>query len=75
MMIAKHDYRSWSAGAPVERVAMIAKRDYRSSWRPGAAAEWQDRDNPNELFAVCLWSVVGVALTTLLTWLALGGEL
>ncbi len=75
MMIAKHDYRSWSAGAPVERVAMIAKRDYRSSWRPGATAEWQDRDNPYELFAVCLWSVVGVALTTLLTWLALGGEL
>ena len=75
MMIAKHDYRSWSAGAPVERVAMIAKRDYRSSWRPGAPAEWQDRDNPYGLFAVCLWSVVGVALTTLVTWLALGGEL
>jgi hypothetical protein len=75
MMIAKRDYRFWCAGAPVERLAMIAKRDYRSTWRPGAPAEWQDRDNPYELFAVGLWSVVGVALTTLLTWLALGGEL
>jgi len=70
MMIAKHDYRCWSAGAPVERVVMIAKRDYRSSWRSGAAAEWQNRDTSNELFAICLWSIVGVALTTLLTWLA-----
>jgi len=75
MMIAERDYRFWRAGAPVERLAMIAKRDYRSTWRPGAPAEWQDRDNPYELFAVGLWSVVGVALTTILTWLALGGEL
>jgi hypothetical protein len=75
MMIAKHEYRSWSAGAPVERLAMIAKRDYRSPWPPGAPAEWQDAGKPYELVAVCLWSVVGVALTTLLTWLALGGGL
>jgi hypothetical protein len=87
MMIAKHDYRSWGAGAPVERLAMIAKRDYRSSWRLGAPAgvmsssglgspaEWEDRNKPYELIAVCLWSVVGVALSTLLMWLALGGYL
>ena len=37
MMIAERDYRFWRAGAPVERLAMIAKRDYRSTWRPGAA--------------------------------------
>ena len=55
MMIAERDYRFWRAGAPVERLAMIAKRDYRSTWRPGAPAEWQDRDNPYELFAVGLW--------------------
>jgi hypothetical protein len=54
---------------------IIAKRDYRSSWPPGAPAEWQDAGKPYELVAVCLWSVVGVALTTLLTWLALGGGL
>jgi hypothetical protein len=75
MMIVERDNRFWRAGAPVERLAMIAKRDYRSSWRTSAPAEWQDRDNPYELFAVGLWSVVGVALTTMLTWLALGGEL
>jgi hypothetical protein len=37
-------------------------------------AELHDGDKPFELVAVCLWSVVGVALTTLLIWLALGGE-
>jgi hypothetical protein len=52
-----------------------AKRDYRSPWRSRAPLEWQDGDNPYELFAVALWSVIGVALTTMLLWLALGGEL
>ena len=60
---------------PEVDVMMIAERDYRSTWRPGAPAEWQDRDNPYEFFAVGLWSVVGVALTIMLTWLALGGQL
>jgi hypothetical protein len=36
--------------------------------------EWHDGDKPFELVAVCLWLVVGVALSTLLIWLALGGE-
>ena len=36
--------------------------------------EWQHGDRPFELATVCLWSVVGVALTTLLIWLALGGD-
>ena len=36
-------------------------------------AEWHDDDKSFELVTVCLWSVVGVALTTLLIWLALGG--
>ena len=36
--------------------------------------ESHDDDKPFELVTVCLWSVVGVALTTLLIWLALGGE-
>jgi hypothetical protein len=37
------------------------------------AVEWHDGDKPFELVTVCLWSVVGVALTTLLIWLAVGG--
>jgi hypothetical protein len=53
---------------------IIAKRNYRSSWRPGEPLE-----GPNEgsytLTAVCLWSVVGAIMATLLAWLALGGEL
>jgi hypothetical protein len=36
--------------------------------------ESQDGDKPFELVAICLWSVVGVALSTLLIWLALGGH-
>jgi hypothetical protein len=38
------------------------------------STEWHEGDKPFELVTVCLWSVVGVALTTLLIWLALGGE-
>jgi hypothetical protein len=33
-----------------------------------------DGDKPFVLVAIYLWSVVGVALTTLLIWLALGGH-
>jgi len=40
-----------------------------------APGQWEDRNKPYELIAVCLWSVVGVALSTLLMWLALGGYL
>ena len=36
--------------------------------------ESHDGDKPFELVAICLWSVVGVALTTLLIWLVLGGK-
>ncbi len=53
---------------------IVAKRDYRSSWRVGAAPEWQN-DSNYELTAICLWSVVGVIMATFLAWLALGGEL
>lgn len=35
--------------------------------------ESHDGDKPFELVTVCLWSIVGVALTTLLIWLAVGG--
>jgi hypothetical protein len=33
-----------------------------------------DSDKPFALVTVCLWSIVGVALATLLIWLALGGQ-
>jgi hypothetical protein len=52
-----------------------AKRDYRSSWPPSPVAVWQGPDNPDAFVVVCLWSVVGTALTTLVMWLALGGAL
>jgi hypothetical protein len=53
---------------------VIAKRDYRAAWRPGAPLARENNSN-YELTAVCLWSVVSVILGTFLTWLALGGEL
>ena len=53
---------------------VIAKRDYRAAWRPGAPLARENNSN-YELTAVCLWSVVSVIMGTLLTWLALGGEL
>jgi hypothetical protein len=53
---------------------IIAKRDYRSSWRRGEPVSAQ-KDGNYELTAICLWSVVGVVMATLLAWLALGGEL
>jgi hypothetical protein len=41
---------------------------------PALSIPTDEGDKPFELVAVCLWSVVGVALTTLMIWLALGGE-
>jgi hypothetical protein len=38
------------------------------------STESHDGDKPFELVAICLWSVVAVALSTLLIWLALGGH-
>ena len=38
------------------------------------STESHDADKPFELVAICLWSIIGVALATLLIWLALGGE-
>ena len=38
------------------------------------STESPDGDKPFELVAIYLWSVVGVALATLLIWLALGGH-
>jgi nitrate reductase NapE component len=35
------------------------------------STEALDEDKPFKLVAVCLWSIVGVALTTLMVWLAL----
>ncbi len=52
---------------------IIAKRDYRSSWRT-AQAEPEIDGSRYELVAVYLWSVVGVMMVTFLTWLALGGR-
>jgi hypothetical protein len=55
-------------------VDMIAKRDYHY-WRAvPPAAEWQGSDKPYELVTICLWSVVAVALSAFLMWLALGGQ-
>jgi hypothetical protein len=35
----------------------------------------QDRKESDGLFAVTMWSVVGVALTVLTIWLGLGGQI
>jgi hypothetical protein len=53
---------------------VITKRNYRAAWRPLEPLEPKN-DSNYELTAVCLWSVVTVIMGTLLTWLALGGEL
>jgi hypothetical protein len=53
---------------------IIAKRNYRASWRPGEPLEARN-EGSYTLTAVCLWSVVGAIMATLLAWLALGGEL
>jgi hypothetical protein len=36
--------------------------------------EQEDAGKPFALVTVCLWSTVGIALTTFLIWLALGGH-
>ena len=55
-------------------MAMVANRNSRTSWigRPSAR---QEGDTPYELVAVCMWSVLGVALAALVLWLALGGTI
>lgn len=53
---------------------ILAKRNYRSSWRSGESLDGPS-DGSYTLTAICLWSVVGVIMATLLAWLALGGEL
>jgi hypothetical protein len=35
----------------------------------------QDRKESDGLFAVTMWSVIGVALTALTIWLGLGGQI
>jgi hypothetical protein len=51
---------------------MIANRDYQAS-RAARAPQRQSGDNPYELAVVCLSSVLGVAVTAFVIWLALGG--
>ena len=53
-------------------MSMVANRNSRASWFGRPAAQ-QDGDTPYELVAVCMWSVLGVALVALVLWLALGG--
>jgi hypothetical protein len=53
-------------------VTMAANRDYRA--RAGASSERQDGGAPYELVVVCMSSILGVAVTALLIWLALGGR-
>jgi len=55
-------------------MAMVANRNSRTSWT-GRQSERQDGDTPYELVAVCMWSVLGVALAALVLWLALGGTI
>jgi len=55
-------------------MSMVANRNSRASWigRPSAQ---QEGETPYELVAVCMWSVLGVALVALVLWLALGGTI
>jgi hypothetical protein len=55
-------------------MSMVANRNSRASW-VGRPAAQQDGDTPYELVAVCMWSVLGVALVALVLWLALGGTI
>ena len=52
---------------------MVANRNSRASWISRRSPQ-QDGDTPYELVAVCMWSVLGVALVALVLWLALGGD-
>jgi len=55
-------------------MAMVANRNSRASWIGRRSAQ-QGADTPYELVAVCMWSVLGVALVALVLWLALGGTI
>jgi hypothetical protein len=55
-------------------MAMVANRNARTFWT-GRRSGQQDGDTPYELVAVCMWSVLGVALVALVLWLALGGTI
>jgi hypothetical protein len=54
-------------------VSMISK-DERHYWHGATPAEWQEANSPYQLFTVCFWSIVVVALTAFSMWLALGGQ-
>jgi hypothetical protein len=53
---------------------MVANRNSRASWI-GRQSPQHEGDTPYELVAVCMWSVLGVALVALVLWLALGGTI
>ncbi len=53
-------------------IAMMANRNSRASWM-GRRSGQQDGATPYELVAVCMWSVLGVALVAVVLWVALGG--
>jgi hypothetical protein len=55
-------------------MAMVANRNTRASWT-GRRPEGRGDDTPYELVAVCMWSVLTVALVALVLWLALGGTI
>ena len=55
-------------------MSMVANRNSRTSWIGRRSAQ-QEGDTPYELVAVCMWSVLGVALVALVLWLALGGTI
>lgn len=55
-------------------MSMVANRNSRAYWIGRASAQ-QEGDTPYELVAVCMWSVLGVALVALVLWLALGGTI
>jgi hypothetical protein len=55
-------------------ISMVANRNSRASWIGRRSAQ-QEGDTPYELVAVCMWSVLGVALVALVLWLALGGTI
>ena len=56
-------------------MSMVADRNSRASWMRRQSAQQQEGETPYELVAVCMWSVLGVALVALVLWLALGGTI
>jgi hypothetical protein len=55
-------------------MTMIANGDNRAPRANGRATRTAD-DTPYDLVVICLGFVFGVAVTALLIWLALGGQL